>query len=115
MAKLRELAVESVERRANIIGYRMTDGRTLNVLAEGRLVNLASGNGHPAEIMDMSFAVQALSLEWLAKNYKGLEKKVYDIPAEIDDQIGRVKLAAMGYAIDTLTEEQKAYLAGWEA
>ena len=93
----------------------MADGRTLNVLAEGRLVNLASGNGHPAEIMDMSFAVQALSLEWLAKNYKGLEKKVYDIPAEIDDQIGRVKLAAMGYAIDTLTEEQKAYLAGWEA
>ena len=115
VAKLRELAVESVERRANIIGYRMADGRTLNVLAEGRLVNLASGNGHPAEIMDMSFAVQALSLEWLAKHYKGLEKKVYDIPAEIDDQIGRVKLAAMGYAIDTLTEEQKAYLAGWEA
>ena len=115
VAKLRELAVESVERRANIIGYRMADGRTLNVLAEGRLVNLASGNGHPAEIMDMSFAVQALSLEWLAKNYKGLEKKVYDIPTEIDDQIGRVKLAAMGYAIDTLTEEQKAYLAGWEA
>ena len=115
VAKLRELAVETSERRANIIGYRMADGRTLNVLAEGRLVNLASGNGHPAEIMDMSFAVQALSLEWLAKNYKGLEKKVYDIPAEIDDQIGRVKLAAMGYAIDTLTEEQKAYLAGWEA
>jgi len=115
VAALRELAVESVERRANIIGYRLADGRTLNVLAEGRLVNLASGNGHPAEIMDMSFAVQALSLEWLAKNYKGLEKKVYDIPAEIDDQIGRVKLAAMGYAIDTLTEEQKAYLAGWEA
>ena len=115
VAKLRELAVETSERRANIIGYRMADGRTLNVLAEGRLVNLASGNGHPAEIMDMSFAVQALSLEWLAKNYKGLEKKVYDIPAEIDDQIGRVKLAAMGYAIDTLTEDQKAYLAGWEA
>jgi len=115
VAALRELAVESVERRANIIGYRLADGRTLNVLAEGRLVNLASGNGHPAEIMDMSFAVQALSLEWLAKNHKGLEKKVYDIPAEIDDQIGRVKLAAMGYAIDTLTEEQKAYLAGWEA
>jgi len=115
VAALREVAVESVERRANIVGYRLADGRTLNVLAEGRLVNLASGNGHPAEIMDMSFAVQALSLEWLAKNYKGLEKKVYDIPAEIDDQIGRVKLAAMGYAIDTLTEEQKAYLAGWEA
>ena len=115
VAALKKLAVETVERRANIVGYRLADGRTLNVLAEGRLVNLASGNGHPAEIMDMSFAVQALSLEWLAKNYKGLEKKVYDIPAEIDDQIGRVKLAAMGYAIDELTEEQKAYLAGWEA
>ena len=115
VAALKKLAVESSERRANIVGYRLADGRTLNVLAEGRLVNLASGNGHPAEIMDMSFAVQALSLEWLAKHHKGLEKKVYDIPAEIDDQIGRVKLAAMGYAIDTLTEEQKAYLAGWEA
>jgi len=115
VAKLRELAVETVERRASIIGYRLSDGRTLNVLAEGRLVNLAAGNGHPAEIMDMSFAVQALSLEWLAKHHNQLEKKVYDIPAEIDDQIGRVKLAAMGFAIDELTEEQKAYLAGWEA
>ena len=115
VARLREMAVESVERRANIIGYRLADGRTLNVLAEGRLVNLASGNGHPAEIMDMSFAVQALSLEWLAKHHKELEKKVYDIPAEIDDQIGRVKLASMGYAIDTLTPEQEAYLSGWEA
>ena len=112
---LAEMAVERFERRANIEGFRLADGRTLNLLAEGRLVNLASGNGHPAEIMDMSFAVQALSLEWLAKNYKDLEKKVYDIPAEIDDQIGRVKLAAMGYSIDELTAEQKAYLAGWEA
>ena len=115
VAALKKLAVESGERRADIVGYRLADGRTLNVLAEGRLVNLAAGNGHPAEIMDMSFAVQALSLEWLAKNYKGLEKKVYDIPSEIDDQIGRVKLAAMGLAIDKLTEEQKAYLSGWEA
>ena len=115
VAALRALAVEKVERRASIEGFRLPDGRTLNVLADGRLVNLAAGNGHPAEIMDMSFAVQALSLEWLAKNHKGLEKKVYDIPADIDDQIGRVKLAAMGLAIDTLTEEQKEYLAGWEA
>jgi len=115
VAALRALAVEKVDRRASIEGFRLPDGRTLNVLADGRLVNLAAGNGHPAEIMDMSFAVQALSLEWLAKNHKGLEKKVYDIPADIDDQIGRVKLAAMGLAIDTLTEEQKEYLAGWEA
>ena len=115
VAALRTLAVEGVERRANIMGYRLPDGRTLNVLAEGRLVNLAAGNGHPAEIMDMSFAVQALSLEWLVKHQAELETKVYDIPAEIDDQIGRVKLAAMGLAIDELTQEQKDYLAGWEA
>ena len=112
---LAEMAVERFERRANIEGFRMADGRTLNLLAEGRLVNLASGNGHPAEIMDMSFAVQALSLEWLVKHQKELETKVYDIPDEIDDQIGRVKLAAMGLSIDTLTDEQQAYLAGWEA
>ena len=93
----------------------MPDGRILNVLAEGRLVNLAAGNGHPAEIMDMSFAVQALSLEWMARHARMLEKKVYNVPEEIDDQIGRVKLAAMGLSIDTLTQEQKDYLAGWEA
>ena len=79
------------------------------------MVNLAAGNGHPAEIMDMSFAVQALSLEWLARHKDALEKKVYQVPDEIDDQIGRVKLAAMGLAIDQLTQEQKDYLAGWEA
>ena len=113
--RLGELAVERFPRRENIEGFRLPDGRTLNVLAEGRLVNLAAGNGHPAEIMDMSFAVQALSLEWLAKHAGQLEKRVYNVPDEIDDQIGRVKLAAMGLAIDTLTPEQEAYLAGWEA
>ena len=113
--RLGELSVERFPRRENIEGFRLPDGRTLNVLAEGRLVNLAAGNGHPAEIMDMSFAVQALSLEWLAKHAGQLEKRVYNVPDEIDDQIGRVKLAAMGLAIDTLTPEQEAYLAGWEA
>lgn len=115
VAALRTMATETVARRAGIEGFRLPDGRTLNVLAEGRLVNLAAGNGHPAEIMDMSFAVQALSLEWLVKHQAELETKVYDIPDEIDDQIGRVKLAAMGLSIDTLTPEQQAYLAGWEA
>ena len=114
VAALRSMAAETFPRRQNIEGFRLPDGRTLNVLAEGRLVNLAGGNGHPAEIMDMSFAVQALSLEWLAKHREGLEKKVYIVPDEIDDQIARVKLAAMGLTIDTLTEDQKAYLAGWE-
>ena len=115
VAALRSMSTETFPRRQNIEGFRLSDGRVLNVLAEGRLVNLAGGNGHPAEIMDMSFAVQALSLEWLAKHREGLEKKVYIVPDEIDDQIARVKLAAMGLSIDTLTEDQKAYLAGWEA
>ena len=113
--RLGELAVERFSRRENIEGFHLPDGRTLNVLAEGRLVNLAAGNGHPAEIMDMSFAVQALALEWLVKHRDGLEKKLYQVPAEIDDQIGRVKLAAMGLSIDTLTPEQEAYLNGWKA
>ncbi|MCI8421965.1 MAG: adenosylhomocysteinase [Lawsonibacter sp.] len=115
VATLCGMSVENFPRRANIWGYRLPDGRTLNVLAEGRLVNLAAGNGHPAEIMDMSFAVQALSLEWLVNHQEKLEPKVYPVPAEIDDQIGWVKLAAMGLDIDILTEEQKKYLAGWEA
>ena len=115
VAELREMSVKQELRRENIIGYTLANGNTLNVLAEGRLVNLAAGNGHPAEIMDMSFAVQALSLEWLVKHQNELEKRVYDIPDEIDDQIGRVKLASMGLSIDTLTPEQEAYLSGWEA
>ena len=115
VAALKEMAVERFPRRENIEGFRLSDGRTLNVLGEGRLVNLAAGNGHPAEIMDMSFAVQALSLEWLAKHRGELEKKVYIVPDEIDEQIGRVKLEAMGLAIDELTQEQKDYLAGWKA
>ena len=115
VAGLAKLAVKKEERRDNIVGYTLPDGRVLNVIGEGRLVNLAAGNGHPAEIMDMSFAVQALALEWLVKHQAGLEKKVYQVPAEIDDEIGRVKLAAMGLAIDTLTDEQAAYLNGWKA
>ena len=99
-------------RRENIVGYTLPNGHTLNVLAEGRLVNLAAGNGHPAEIMDMSFAVQALAAEWLTKQ-KGLENKVYPVPDSIDDEIGRAKLAAQGLAIDVLTPEQETYLNSW--
>ena len=95
------------------MGYTLKDGRTLNVLGEGRLVNLACGMGHPAEIMDMSFAVQALSLKWLVDHKDELTLKVYDVPDSIDDEIGRYKLAAMSLAIDELTPEQKAYLSGW--
>ena len=115
VASLAKIAVKREVRRDNIEGFTLPDGRVLNVIGEGRLVNLAAGNGHPAEIMDMSFAVQALALEWLAKHRGELEKKVYQVPDEIDDEIGRVKLAAMGLSIDTLTEEQVAYLNGWKA
>ena len=97
------------------LGYTLPDGRTLNVLGEGRLVNLACGMGHPAEIMDMSFSVQALSLKWLAEHRDELTLKVYNVPDSIDDEIGRYKLAAMGLSIDTLTAEQEAYLNGWTA
>ena len=115
VASLAEMAVAQEVRRDNIVGYTLPDGRVLNVIGEGRLVNLAAGNGHPAEIMDMSFAVQALALEWLVRNRDHLEKKVYNVPDSIDDEIGRVKLAAMGLAIDILTPEQTAYLNGWKA
>ena len=113
-AALRALAVETIPQRENIVGYRMADGRTLNLIADGRLVNLAAGNGHPAEIMDMSFAVQALAAQWLVLHRDELEVKVYDIPAEIDEEIGRAKLAALGLSIDALTPEQQAYLSSWQ-
>ncbi len=115
VATLRKISVKAEERRKNIIGYTLEDGRTLNVLGEGRLVNLACGMGHPAEIMDMSFSVQALSLKWLAEHRDELSRRVYNVPDSIDDEIGRYKLAAMGLSIDTLTAEQEAYLSGWTA
>ena len=114
VAGLKKMAVSSEERRKNIVGYTLENGRTLNVLGEGRLVNLACGMGHPAEIMDMSFAVQALSLKWLVDHKDELEKKVYNIPDSIDNEIGWYKLKAMILTIDELTPEQKKYLAGWK-
>ena len=107
---LSDMAVEEWDRKPNIRGYRMADGRILNLLAEGRLVNLAAGNGHPAEIMDMSFAIQAKSLEYLAKNRGKLENKVYAVPAEIDREVAEIKLRSNGIKIDYLSDEQKAYL-----
>ena len=107
---LASLATEIFDRKPNIKGYRMQDGRILNLLAEGRLINLAAGNGHPAEIMDMSFAIQAKSLEFLAKNKGKLEKKLYAVPEEIDNAVAALKLRTMGIDIDVLTEEQKEYL-----
>ena len=108
---LKALSVEDWERKPNIHGYRMPDGRVLNLLAEGRLVNLAAGNGHPAEIMDMSFAIQAKGLEYLAKNAGRLEKKVYAVPAEIDRAVAEIKLSSMSVSIDRLSPAQEEYLA----
>ena len=107
---LSDMAVEEWDRKPNIRGYRMADGRILNLLAEGRLVNLAAGNGHPAEIMDMSFAIQAKGLEYLAKNRGKLENKVYAVPVEIDREVAEIKLRSNGIKIDYLSDEQKAYL-----
>lgn len=107
---LQSIAVEVFERKPNIRGYRMRDGRVLNLLADGRLVNLAAGNGHPAEIMDMSFGIQAKSLEYLARHRDTLEKKVYAVPAEIDREVAQIKLAAQNVSIDRLTDSQIAYL-----
>ncbi|MBN2550515.1 MAG: adenosylhomocysteinase [Anaerolineales bacterium] len=94
--------------------YELPDGRRIHILGEGRLINLAAAEGHPASVMDMSFANQALSLEYMVKNHEHLEKKVYSVPGEIDREIARLKLAAMGVQIDVLTPEQVAYLNSWE-
>jgi adenosylhomocysteinase len=94
--------------------YTLKNGRRVAVLGEGRLINLASAEGHPSSVMDMSFANQALSAEYLAKNARKLEKKVYPVPTEIDREIARLKLRAMGVRIDKLTPEQEHYLASWQ-
>jgi adenosylhomocysteinase len=94
--------------------YETKDGRKINLLAEGRLINLASAEGHPASVMDMSFANQALAAEFMVKNSKTLEKRVYSVPPEVDAEIARIKLAAMGIKIDDLTPEQSKYLNSWE-
>jgi adenosylhomocysteinase len=111
---LGEMAVEVRRIREFVDEYRLPDGRRLNLLAEGRLVNLAAAEGHPAAVMDMSFANQALSVEWIVQHAQELEPKVYGVPEEIDKDVARLKLAAMGVEIDRLTEQQAAYLASWE-
>ena len=110
MAGLRKIAVETKEMRNNIIGYKLPTGQWLCVIAEGRLVNLAAGDGHPAEIMDMSFAIQALSAKYLVENQDSLTEKLIDVPVEVDMDVAARKLAFMGKEIDVLTEEQVAYL-----
>ncbi len=111
---LEEMAVSTREIRENVKEYTLPDGRNIYILAEGRLVNLAAAEGHPAQVMDMSFANQALSAEYLVNNHDKLENKVYKVPDELDFEVARIKLDAMGIKIDELTEEQKEYLSSWE-
>ena len=110
MANLRQIAVETREMRKNIMGYKMPEGHWIFVLAEGRLVNLAAGDGHPAEIMDMSFAIQALSAKYIVENAGKLDTMIQDVPREVDMDVAARKLVFMGKKIDVLTEEQIAYL-----
>jgi len=111
---LAEMAVEKRLVRPFVDAYELPDGRVIHILGEGRLINLASAEGHPASVMDMSFANQALSAEYMIKHAKELEKKVYGVPLDIDNEIARLKLEAMNVAIDTLTEQQVKYLNSWE-
>jgi adenosylhomocysteinase len=107
------MAQSRKEVRPFVEEFALGGGRRVFVLGEGRLINLASAEGHPAAVMDMSFANQALSAEFMAKRGRTLERKVYVVPREIDLEIARLKLASMGVEIDVLTREQEAYLASW--
>ena len=111
---LEAMAVEKRQVRPFVESYKLKDGRVISILGEGRLINLAAAEGHPASVMDMSFANQALGAEYMIKNAGKLEKKVYDVPEKIDREIARLKLESMGVKIDKLTEEQVKYLGSWE-
>lgn len=110
MKRLREIALDTIDQRKNIIGYQISEDRWIYVLAEGRLVNLAAGDGHPAEIMDMSFAIQALSAKYLVENAKNLNEKLINVPREVDLEVAKRKLKFLGLEIDALTPEQETYL-----
>jgi adenosylhomocysteinase len=110
---LASVASSRKEARPFVEEFSMKDGRKLYVLGEGRLINLAAAEGHPASVMDMSFANQALSAEYMAKNHASMENKVYPVPEELDKQVAKMKLESMGFSIDKLTPEQEEYLAGW--
>lgn len=114
ISAIEELSRSSEEIRENVKEYVLKDGRKIYLLAEGRLVNLAAAEGHPSEVMDMSFANQALVAKWILHNEKNLEKKVYKVPEEIDREVARRKLATMGIEIDSITEEQMRYMQDWK-
>ncbi|MFH1890578.1 MAG: adenosylhomocysteinase [Candidatus Kuenenbacteria bacterium] len=111
---LKKLAKKKIEVKPLVDEYTLAGNKKIYLLAQGRLINLAGAEGHPASVMDMSFANQALSVEFIVKNYKKLEDKVYNVPIEIDQKIARMKLKAMGVGIDKLTKEQEEYLSSWE-
>ncbi len=110
MKRLREIALDTIDQRKNITGYQISEDTWIYVLAEGRLVNLAAGDGHPAEIMDMSFAIQALSAKYLVENAEHLTEKLIPVPRQVDLEVANRKLRFLGKTIDTLTAEQEAYL-----
>ncbi len=111
---LEQMATSKALVRPFVDQYNLKDGRQIHILGEGRLVNLAAAEGHPASVMDMSFANQALAAEYLFKNHDKLEKQVYGVPVDIDKEIARIKLESMGVKIDILTPEQLKYLSSWE-
>jgi adenosylhomocysteinase len=115
LAAIDDMSVEVTAPRTFVQSHRLRDGRTVHVLAEGRLLNLAAAEGHPAAVMDMSFANQALCAEYIAKHHKDMALAVHDVPQDIDREVARLKLQAMGVSIDTLTDEQQKYLASWES
>jgi adenosylhomocysteinase len=114
LATLRADAVGRNEVRNNLEEFEMADGRRILVIAEGRLVNLGAAEGHPADVMDMSFANQAMAAEYLIKNQGKLEPKIYTLPKEIDAEVAAIKLAHLGGGLEKLTDEQVAYLSGWQ-
>jgi len=111
---LNEMTVSRREIRDFVEEFKLNNGRRIYLLGDGRLINLASAEGHPSSVMDMSFANQALATEYLVKYHQTLKKKVYQVPSEIDQEIARMKLLSMGIQIDGLTKEQSKYLASWE-
>lgn len=115
LAALKKMSKKIRPMRESVEEYTLSGGKRIYVLAQGRLVNLGAAEGHPAMVMDMSFANQALSAEWVTANHESLENKVYRVPEDIDKEIARIKLKSMGIGIDQLTAEQKKYLAAWEA
>lgn len=114
LTALEEMAGRPKPIRANLDEYRMPDGRRILIAAEGRLVNLGAAEGHPADVMDLSFSNQALAAEWLVQNHEQLEPKIYTLPAELDAEVARIKLEALGFGLEQLTDDQRAYLSGWQ-